>query len=79
MSGLGESSEYAKAVQPGTAIAPETDEALAARVASDPSATEELYRRYIHRVYTYCKRRLGDEEAVRDATSAIMVRALEGL
>jgi RNA polymerase sigma-70 factor (ECF subfamily) len=81
MSGLGESSEnaYGAATWQGATVAPETDEALAARAASDSVATEELYRRYVNRVYTYCKRRLDSEETVRDATSAIMVRALEGL
>jgi RNA polymerase sigma-70 factor (ECF subfamily) len=57
----------------------ESDESLAARAAGDPLATEELYRRYVHRVYAYCKRRLNDEDAARDATSAVMLKALEGL
>jgi RNA polymerase sigma-70 factor, ECF subfamily len=49
------------------------------RAAGDPLATEELYRRYVHPVYAYCKRRINDVDAARDATSAVMLKALEGL
>jgi RNA polymerase sigma-70 factor (ECF subfamily) len=80
MSVLGETSEYPFASdRPGTEAGLETDESLAVRAAADPQATEEPYRRYVNRVYGYCKRRLGDEDAARDATGAVMLKALEGL
>ena len=60
-------------------VGSDPDAMLALRARNDPEAFGLLYARYVHRVYAYCKRRLNDEESVRDATSAVMLKALEGL
>ncbi len=60
-------------------ISDEPDEALAARVATDPAAFAELYRRYVTRIEQYCSYRLRDRDLAQDATSQIFLKALEGL
>jgi RNA polymerase sigma factor (sigma-70 family) len=57
----------------------ETDEALAARAATDDAAFAELYRRYVGRIRGYCRLRLGEALAAEDATGDIFVKALEHL
>jgi RNA polymerase sigma-70 factor (ECF subfamily) len=42
----------------------------------DPRAFALLYRRYLDRVYDYCRHRLGTREAAEDATQTIFVKAL---
>jgi RNA polymerase sigma-70 factor (ECF subfamily) len=42
----------------------------------DPRAFALLYRRYVDRVYDYCRHRLGTREAAEDATQTIFVKAL---
>ena len=60
-------------------ISGESDESLAARAATDPSAFAELYLRYVVRIHRYCDRRLGDANLVEDATSQVFLKALESL
>lgn len=57
----------------------ESDEQLARRAATEPSAFAELYHRYVVRVHRYCSRRLADEALAEDATSQVFLKALEGL
>lgn len=42
----------------------------------DPRAFALLYRRYLGRVYDYCRHRLGTREAAEDATQTIFLKAL---
>ena len=63
----------------GPAVMSESDEALAARAATDPAAFAEIHRRYVDRIYRYCVRRLQTEDGIEDATSQIFLQALEGL
>jgi len=42
----------------------------------DPRAFALLYRRYLDRVYDYCRHRLGTREAAEDATQTIFLKAL---
>lgn len=60
-------------------VSGESDELLAARAATDPSAFAELYRRYVVRIHRYCDRRLHDPGLVEDATSQVFLKALESL
>ena len=53
-----------------------TQIALAQR---DPHAFAPLYEAYADAVYRYCYRRLGDPDAVADATSVVFTRALAAL
>lgn len=57
----------------------ESDESLAQRAATDPSAFAELYLRYVVRIHRYCDRRLPDPGLVEDATSQVFLKALESL
>lgn len=68
-----------EAQMPNAVLAPESDEALAARASMDRAAMDELYRRSIHRIYGYCRLRLHDDDDVQEVTSAIVLKALEGL
>jgi RNA polymerase sigma-70 factor (ECF subfamily) len=81
MAGLQHSVDYRnpEADRPGPAVMSDTDEALAARAASDPAAFAEIHRRYVDRIYRYCARRLRTEDGIEDATSQIFLQALEGL
>lgn len=60
-------------------VSGESDELLAARAATDPSAFAELYRRYVVRIHRYCDRRLPDPDLAQDATSQVFLKALESL
>ena len=40
---------------------------------------KDAHLRYADRIYYYCKRRLREDDLVRDATSTIMLKAFEGL
>lgn len=60
-------------------VSAESDELLAARVATDPAAFAELYARYVVRIDQYCSYRLRDEDQAQDATSQVFLKALEGL
>ncbi len=57
----------------------ESDELLALRAATEPSAFAELYTRYVVRIHRYCSRRLSDPDLAEDATSQVFLKALEGL
>jgi RNA polymerase sigma-70 factor (ECF subfamily) len=45
---------------------------------SDPQAFAPLYDRYVNRIYTYCLRRVGKQDA-EDLTSLVFARALAGV
>lgn len=55
------------------------DGELAARAVLDRAAFGVLYDRYASPVYRYCYRRLGNQAAAEDATSATFIRAIEAL
>ena len=57
----------------------ESDELLAQRAATEPSAFAELYTRYVARIHRYCSRRLSDPDLAEDATSQVFLKALESL
>jgi len=57
----------------------ESDAALADRARGDPTAFADLYRRYLDRVYAYCRYRLATREQAEDATSQIFLHALAAL
>ena len=43
----------------------------------DPSAEDELYRRYAARVYTLCRRYLGDADEAKDLMQETFIQALD--
>jgi RNA polymerase sigma-70 factor (ECF subfamily) len=56
------------------------DEQTLVRAAqADPARFEELYDRYVHRVYGYVSRRVGNRAVAEDITSAVFEQALAGL
>jgi RNA polymerase sigma-70 factor (ECF subfamily) len=56
------------------------DEAdLVARAQHDRQDFAVLYRQYLPRIYAYCYRRLGSQDAAEDATSQIFTQALAAL
>jgi RNA polymerase sigma-70 factor (ECF subfamily) len=63
----------------GPTLLSDSDEDLAARAATDPSAFAEIHRRYVDRIYRYCQRRLRSDDEIEDATNQIFLNALEGL
>lgn len=63
----------------GPVLALETDENLAARAASDPSAFAEIHSRYVDRIFRFCSYRLHEADDIEDATNQIFLNALEGL
>ncbi len=62
-----------------TIVGFETDEALAARAASDPAALGTLYERYLPAVHQYCRYRLNDDALAEDTTATIFLKMVEGL
>jgi RNA polymerase sigma-70 factor (ECF subfamily) len=46
---------------------------------ADPARFEELYDRYVHRVYGFVSRRVGNRAVAEDITSAVFEQALAGL
>ncbi len=46
---------------------------------ADPARFEELYDRYVHRVYGFVSRRVGNRAAAEDITSAVFEQALASL
>lgn len=53
------------------------DETLAQKAASDVEAFSELYRRYLHRVYSYLLVKVGQAEDAQDLTAQTFVAMLE--
>ena len=56
-----------------------SDDTLARRVGSEPSAFGVLYQRYADRVFRHCYRKLGTREAAEDATSLVFTKALSAI
>ncbi len=57
----------------------EEDADLVARAQHDRLEFATLYRQYLPRIYAYCYRRLGSQDAAEDATSQIFTQALAAL
>lgn len=58
----------------------ETDEEqLVFQAAKDPQAFDELYRKYVNRVYAYHLVRTANREEAEDLTSLTFLAALEGI
>lgn len=55
------------------------DEKLVVRAVHDPQAFDELYRRYVERVYAYHLIRTSSREEAEDLTSLTFLSALEGI
>jgi RNA polymerase sigma-70 factor (ECF subfamily) len=60
-------------------LSPEREAELVTNAARDPQAFDELYRRYVNRVYAYHLVRTGSREEAEDLTSQTFLAALEGL
>lgn len=58
---------------------PEWEAELVSRSIQDPKAFDDLYRRYVNRVYAYHLVRTGSREEAEDLTSQTFLAALEGL
>jgi RNA polymerase sigma-70 factor (ECF subfamily) len=52
---------------------------LIAAAQADPARFEELYDRYVQRVYGFVSRRVGNRAAAEDITSAVFEQALANL
>jgi RNA polymerase sigma-70 factor (ECF subfamily) len=57
----------------------EDDRPLIDAAQADPARFVELYDRYLHRVYAFAVRRVGDRAAAEDVTSEVFERALTNL
>jgi len=55
------------------------DAALVAAARRDPAHFAPLYERYFPRIYAYCLRRVDSAQEAEDLTSAIFIKALDGL
>lgn len=55
------------------------DRSLALAARHDHAAFEQLYRRYVNRVYRYCYARTGSPHDAEDLTAQTFVAALEGI
>jgi RNA polymerase sigma-70 factor, ECF subfamily len=55
------------------------DRALIAAAQDDPARFGDLYGRYVHRVYGFVSRRVGNRAEAEDITSAVFEQALAGL
>jgi RNA polymerase sigma factor (sigma-70 family) len=58
---------------------PLPDDELAQRAANDREAFSELYRRYLARVYRYCRSRVGSAADAEDITAQVFLDALRAL
>lgn len=56
-----------------------TDDALAASAETDVEAFARLYRRHLHRVYSYLHSRCGNVQDAQDLTTQTFVAALRGI
>ena len=55
------------------------EQTLIAAAQADPARFEHLYDRYVHRVYGFVSRRVGNRAAAEDITSAVFEQALANL
>lgn len=55
------------------------DDVLARRAGRDGDAFAALYRRHLHRVYSYLMSRVGDAQDAQDLTAKTFLAALEGI
>lgn len=60
-------------------LTPQEEENLIQRAVKDPQAFDDLYRRYVRRVYAYHLVRTGSREEAEDLTSLTFLSALESL
>jgi RNA polymerase sigma-70 factor, ECF subfamily len=61
------------------AIDEDDERTLVAAAQADPARFEELYDRYVHRVYGFVSRRVGNRATAEDITSAVFEQALDHL
>jgi RNA polymerase sigma-70 factor, ECF subfamily len=66
-------------IDPPEDMTPEREIDLVSNSSHDPQAFDELYRRYINRVYAYHLVRTSSREEAEDLTSQTFLAALEGL
>jgi len=66
-------------IDPPDGMIPEREADLISNAARDPQAFDELYRRYVNRVYAYHLVRTSSREEAEDLTSQTFLAALEGL
>lgn len=66
-------------IAPAGELSPEREAELVTSAARDPQAFDELYRRYVNRVYAYHLIRTGSREEAEDLTSQTFLAALESL
>ena len=66
-------------IDPTGDLSPEREAELVIKATRDPQAFDELYRRYVNRVYAYHLVRTGSREEAEDLTSQTFLAALEGL
>ncbi len=59
-------------------IQPDDDD-LARRAAGDREAYSELYRRYLARIYRYCRSKVGSPQEAEDLTAQVFLDALRAL
>jgi RNA polymerase sigma-70 factor (ECF subfamily) len=55
------------------------EDLLVSQAVKDPQAFEDLYRKYVDRVYVYLLARTGSREEAEDLTSQTFLAALEGI
>jgi len=55
------------------------EQALAERAKCDPIAFEELYGRYLPRIYRFVYARVGEQTAAEDVTSDVFIKALRNI
>ncbi|MGH2346423.1 MAG: RNA polymerase sigma factor, partial [Chloroflexota bacterium] len=55
------------------------DQTLIARALAHPARFTPLYQRYLTRVYSYLRTRVGSEEDAADLTQQVFLRALDAL
>ncbi len=66
-------------IAPEGELSPEREAELVTSAVRDPQAFDELYRRYVSRVYAYHLIRTASREEAEDLTSQTFLAALEGL
>jgi RNA polymerase sigma-70 factor (ECF subfamily) len=62
-----------------TTLDQDDEQTLIAAAQADPARFEPIYDRYVHRVYGFVSRRVGDRAAAEDITSAVFEQALANL
>ncbi len=64
---------------PSGDLTPQEEENLVQQAIKEPKAFDDLYRRYVNRIYAYHLVRTGSREEAEDLTSQTFLAAIEGL